>query len=378
MKILHLSDTHLGYNDFDRVGADGVNVREQDFYDSLSRVVTRAIEIKPDAVIHTGDFFHRPSPANRPMIQGLMELKRLTSQGIPFIIIAGNHSTPRTFFTSPILRAFRSIDNVHPFFDQKYGRMEIGDMVFHGIPHMNDDSAFDEEIRRAEPAEGKANILMLHASVGRDYIMEEYGERVFPSDRNSIFGGFNYTALGHWHNFQQVRIKGNVWYSGSTERLSDRESGREKGFIVTEFHDNGAVSAEFERLPARPWLRFDIKDSWEKSVSDIIKEVKGCAEPGGVPEGAIVSIYFHNLDPRQGIEISNSSLAEIFSGALTVQVRRIFRKGDAGMASMEMESESLDQLFRDYLERTVDDKPESDRMYSLAMKYFEKYDRDGQ
>jgi len=86
VKILHFSDTHLGYNELDKTGANGVNLREQDFYDSFIYVIDKALEIKPDIVVHAGDFFHRPSPPNRPMIVALQQLKRLSDANIPILV----------------------------------------------------------------------------------------------------------------------------------------------------------------------------------------------------------------------------------------------------------------------------------------------------
>ena len=114
-RIIHISDTHLGYTDPQSPYSDGVQLRESDIYAAFRQTADRIIEIKPDAVIHTGDLFHRPSPANRPLVECLTQIKRITEAGIPFIVIAGNHSTPRSNITSPILGALRSINGVYPF-----------------------------------------------------------------------------------------------------------------------------------------------------------------------------------------------------------------------------------------------------------------------
>ncbi|HNM27775.1 MAG TPA: metallophosphoesterase, partial [Saprospiraceae bacterium] len=64
MKIVHFSDTHLGYQAFDVVNQRGINAREQDMYDAFVSVIDRILQIRPDVVVHSGDFFHRPSPSN--------------------------------------------------------------------------------------------------------------------------------------------------------------------------------------------------------------------------------------------------------------------------------------------------------------------------
>ncbi len=65
MKIIHFSDTHLGFNDLDILNSDGINQREVDFYKAFDDIVQSIIKIKPDYIIHTGDLFHRSSPSNR-------------------------------------------------------------------------------------------------------------------------------------------------------------------------------------------------------------------------------------------------------------------------------------------------------------------------
>ena len=39
MKILHFSDTHLGFNDLDIINNENINQREADFYDAFSEIV---------------------------------------------------------------------------------------------------------------------------------------------------------------------------------------------------------------------------------------------------------------------------------------------------------------------------------------------------
>ena len=103
MKIIHFSDTHLGFSDLDVTNSEGVNQREADFYKAFSDVIDAILEIRPDYVIHTGDLFHRASPSNRAITFAMMQLKRLQEAKMPLVIIAGNHSTPRTSTSSPNL-----------------------------------------------------------------------------------------------------------------------------------------------------------------------------------------------------------------------------------------------------------------------------------
>ncbi|MGE3593284.1 MAG: DNA double-strand break repair protein Mre11, partial [Arcobacter sp.] len=41
MKILHFSDTHLGFNDLDIINEININQREADFFDAFTQVVVQ-------------------------------------------------------------------------------------------------------------------------------------------------------------------------------------------------------------------------------------------------------------------------------------------------------------------------------------------------
>lgn len=370
-RIVHVSDTHLGYTEFDRVTKDGINCREADFYASFSRIVDDILELKPDAVVHTGDFFHRPSPANRPLIEGLTQIKRITDAKIPVVVIAGNHSTPRTVFTSPILRAFRSIDHVHAVFEQRYEKVLVNDMAFHGLPHINDEDACAEEMGKISPVNGKINVALLHMSVGKNYLMDEYGERVFTVERMSFLDECDYTAIGHWHNTQMVPKLKCAWYSGSTERLSDREAESDKGYIVAEFDGNGAASITFHPVAVRPWRRFDIRACGEKSVEEIQREITAAGESS--TEGSLVSVYFHGIKPDQSAAISNIWITGQFPGALAVLHRRIFQKARQYMPVMEEKGETLENIFNEYLRKNVNGDAEYEELRAQSQKYFHRH-----
>lgn len=374
-RIAHLSDTHLGYSDLDRVSAEGVNQREADFYRSLDEIITRIISLAPEVVVHTGDFFHRPSPANRPLIEGLRQLKRLSDAGIPVVVIAGNHSTPRTLYTSPILTAFGSVDGVYPVFRQRYERVELGDFVFHGLPHINDEAAFAREATLLEPSPKRINVLMLHTSVGRDFIMDEYGERVFPEAALSSINEFDYTALGHWHNAQSAGRKyPRAWYSGSTERLSDREADTEKGFCTVEFIGPGKVKIEFHPVNVRPWRRYDIRDCGGGSIESILSSIKEHADSADHND-AMVSVYLHSLDTGQAAELANARIAGYFPNALSVAVRRIFRAGgSSGIGAISTEGTGIRELFELYLKEKIENDNERVDMIKRAGGYFHSYE----
>lgn len=373
MKVLHFSDTHLGYNELDRMTSKGINLREQDFYDSFSQVIDEAIALKPDIVIHSGDFFHRPSPANRPMTVALEQIQRLSDEGIPIVIIAGNHETPRTVYTSPILRALKTIKGVYPIFSQAYEQIEMGELVVHGLPHINDGKVLLKEMNRIAPIEGKINIMMLHTSIGKEYLMEEYGEQLYPKERMEVLNQFDYVALGHWHNFQKVSKLTNGWYSGSTERMSDTEAGKDKGYCILNFEKGKVCPPEFVPIKTRNWFRLDIKDCNKKEVEDLQKELNDFAKANDLSDG-LLSLYFHDIKVTQSIMLSNRKMYELMPKAIHIQVKRKFKDDYNQLDLGQQDFDSLEKQMTDFIKDEFPDPKTAKVISDKAQMYFDLYE----
>src|ERR1041384_3677158 len=105
MRLVHLSDLHLGYRQYQRLTPPGVNQREADVAKTLAAAVDRIIELAPDAVLVAGDVFHTVRPTNQAILHAFLQFARLVRE-LPdavIVMIAGNHDTPRTSETGGIL-----------------------------------------------------------------------------------------------------------------------------------------------------------------------------------------------------------------------------------------------------------------------------------
>ncbi len=373
MKIIHFSDTHLGYNDLDILNDDNINQREADFYDAFSQVVDQIKQIKPDYIIHTGDLFHRSSPSNRALTFAMQQFNILNDLDIPFILIAGNHSTPRTNLSSPILKIFEEFKNIHVSFDQEYKKIEFDEVVFHTLPHMNDDSKALSQIELSEENinPNKKNIMMLHCSVGAWYLMSEYGEWVYPSDKEYIFEKMDYVALGHWHGFGAVSVKGtkekysNVYYSGSLERTSLNDKRNSKGFIEVILEDDKDIGIEYRAINIRPIKIYEIDcEDFENSkaaldVSDI--------------QDAIVEVKLKNLSALQSIDIPNKDIKELFADAMSVSIKREFKRNTGDSSVDDIEAVSLEEYFLEHLKEDSKDT-QYDSLKLKVKELFSKYE----
>ncbi len=375
MNIIHFSDTHLGYQAYDLVTPEGINTREQDVYDAFERVVDRIVALQPDLVIHSGDFFHRPSPSNRALTFGLEQLKRISRLHIPVVIISGNHETPKTVYNSPILRALQSIDHVVPIFGESAEVRRFGQVAIHGVPHINDNELLFNALSGLQPMEGAFNILMLHTSLGKRYLMEEYGERIFPPEFESKLEAFQYIALGHWHNYQKISLHENAWYAGSTERMSDSEIGTEKGFIVIEVLDENRCNLQFESIKTRPWLRLDISQCHEKAVSELWTILEGFKMNHSTDQ-AILSLNLEGIKPEQSFELSTKALKNLFPDAFNLIVKRsTWNDRTQDRTLRDAQFDSLDQLFFEYVSaKYPEDEATKAKILDRAMHYFRDSD----
>ncbi len=341
MKIVHFSDTHLGYNDLDILNAQNINQREADFYDSFSQVVEQIKLIKPDYIIHTGDLFHRFNPSNRAIIFALEQFKMIDSLNIPFILIAGNHSTPRSNLVSPILKIFENFKNVWVSYNQKYQKVEFDSVIFHTMPHMHDDSiALSQiEVCEANIDDSKKNIMMMHCSVAKHYLMQEFGEWVYPKDKEYLFDKMDYVALGHWHGFGQVAKYSNVYYSGSTERTSLGDKRNSKGFALIWLEEK--LKVEYKEIRIRPIVVKEIDcEAYESSLENINTDDT---------LNAIVEVKLKNLTRLQSLDIQNFEIQKHFKNAMSVSVKREFKQ-DVNLNNLDdTQPLSLERYFLDHL-----------------------------
>ncbi|MBE0515390.1 DNA repair exonuclease [Sulfurimonas sp.] len=365
MKILHFSDTHVGFNDLDILNDENINQREADFYDAFSQVVEQIKEIKPDYIIHTGDLFHRSSPSNRAITFALEQFKIIDSLNIPFILIAGNHSTPRTNLSSPILKIFENFKNIHVAYNQEYKKIEFEHIIFHALPHMNDETKALSQIELCESQidKSKKNIMMMHCSVGATYLMNEFGEWVYPSEKEYIFKMMDYVALGHWHGFGRVGKHGNVYYSGSTERTSLNDKRNSKGFAEISLYDE--LQVEYKEIKIRPIILKEIDcEDYENSVSSIDKsDVKD----------AIVEVRLINLTVLQSIDIQNSEIKKLFWDAMSISVKREFKHVRSETAMMEAEAVSLEEFFLEHVKEEASTQ-EYERLKFKIQELFAHYE----
>lgn len=323
MRLVHVSDLHLGFRQYQRQTPLGHNQREADVASSFRNAIERTIELRPDLVVIGGDVFHNVRPTNPAIITAFRQFARLRAE-LPdalVVIVAGNHDLPRAAETGCILALFRDLGIV--VVDREAQRLVFPerDVAILAVP----------DVPGARPAllpepGYRWNVLLLHGEVQGmlpEHLAHVDRSQVEITEEELGAGRWSYVALGHYHVYRQIAP--NAYYSGSIDYTSanpwgelyeERQAGiAGKGMIE---HDLATGRHVFHPLPAsRPLVDLPPISARGLSVAEVdarIREaVDGCH--GGIEE-KIVRLVVRELPRHVARELDHKSLREYKRRAL--------------------------------------------------------------
>ena len=254
MKLIHLSDLHLGK----RVSELSMLEDQRYILEEILRIIDGE---RPDAVLIAGDIYDKPVPPAEAV--GLFDdfLVRLARRETQVFIISGNHDSPeRIAFGARLMD--RSGIHLSPVYDghvepvaleDEHGTVNIYMLPFLKPAHVR--RFFPEEeidsytdalrtaVRAMEIDPAARNVLVTHQFVTGAARCDSEDISVGGTDNVDVtaFDGFDYVALGHIHNPQQV-VRETVRYCGTPLKYSFSEAGHEKSVTVAELGEKGDIS----------------------------------------------------------------------------------------------------------------------------------------
>ena len=257
MKLIHLSDLHLGK----RVNEFSMIEDQKYILDEILRIIDKE---EPDGILLAGDLYDRPVPSAEAVQLFDSFLTRLAKRKLPVYAIGGNHdSAERIAFGAHIMSS--SGICMSPVYDgktAKYCLMDsYGEVWIHLLPfirpsvvrHALSGEESAEEIRTYQEAvqaavehmeieKDKRNVLVAHqfavGAVSCD--SEEITVGGIDQIEVSVFSDFDYVALGHIHSPQNVGSP-KIRYCGTPLKYSFSESGQQKSVTVVELLEKGQV-----------------------------------------------------------------------------------------------------------------------------------------
>lgn len=280
MKILHISDLHLGKK------VNGFSMMEDQIY-ILKRILAVVRDEKPGCVLITGDVYDTSNSTDAAAATLSDFLHSLAEMKVPTLIISGNHdSAEKLSFASELIslggvyiaKAYNGSAPIKPITLQD----EFGPVNFYMLPFIR-----PSEVRANFEADGKTritnfsdmfakaidmmgidrsqrNVLLAHAFVTSAERSDSENISVGTIDNvdTSVFEPFDYVALGHLHKPQTIGSK--IRYAGSPLKYSVSETDP-KSVTVVELGEKSLGSRA-----AEPHAELGIRAVELKPLRDIV------------------------------------------------------------------------------------------------------------
>ena len=373
-RIFHLADTHIGYSAYRKIDeATGLNQREVDTYEAFKQFVDHALEDKPDVILHAGDLFDSVRPTNRAISFVLGQLIRLSEAGIPFVVISGNHETPRLKETGSVFSLFEHIPEVYVAYGNKYVSIELDDITVHAIPHCDDIEGEKDKINLDKDS---FNLAMLHASIqvsGKPvFMMGEINEQIVSIDNLT---GLDYIALGHYHRC--TRVREDAYYAGSTERFSFGEVGDNKGYLEVRLLDDGTRKVIFHQLHIRDMLDLEpvVCDGLDaEGIRGMIRNrILDCN-----PDGKIVRLRVQGIPLHVYHSLDFDEFKRLTKHAVHFEMRYEFERENGEPFSYSSASQSAFHSLHTEFEKFIDEYPDTlhidkGRLKELGLEYMRNW-----
>ncbi|MBD2533873.1 exonuclease SbcCD subunit D [Nostoc flagelliforme FACHB-838] len=292
IKILHLSDIHMGSGfSHGRINpTTGLNTRLEDFVNTLSICIDRALTDAVDMVIFGGDAFPDATPP--PYVQQAFasQFRRLMDANIPTVLLVGNHDQHSQGQGGASLNIYRTL-GVPGFvvgdtltthcIETRNGKVQVITLPWltrstlmtrqetEGLSLAEVNQLLTErlrvvlegEVRRLDP--DVPTVLLAHlmsdnATLGAERFLAVGKGFTLPLSLLTR-PCFDYVALGHVHRHQNLNKSNNppVIYPGSIERVDFSEEKEDKGYVMLEL-ERGKVEWEFCPLTVRTFRTIEV------------------------------------------------------------------------------------------------------------------------
>lgn len=348
MKIMHLSDLHIGkkVNEYSML-------QDQEYI--LKEILQIIDDEKVETVIIAGDVYDRSLPPNEALELFDEFLYQLSSRNVNVFVISGNHDSPERISYGGRMMTENKIF-LSPVYDGNVKPISLnddyGEVNFYLLPFIR-----PADIRRYFPDENienytdavkvaidnmnvdfsERNILITHQFVTGAELSESEDIIVGGTDNVSgeVFDGFDYVALGHIHREQTVG-KDNIRYCGTPLKYSFSEAKHIKSVTILDFKDKENI--EYSKIPLTP-----LRD---------MREIRGTYDELTLKssyENTNVDDYLHiTLTDEEDIPDAIGKLRSIYPNIMKLDYDNLRTRGSGTVDAIEnIESKSPFELFAD-------------------------------
>ena len=259
MKLMHLSDLHLGKR------VNGYSMLDDQIH-MLEQILDITAEEKPDAALLCGDIYDKTVPSAEAVRLFDDFLSRLAER-FPVYLISGNHdSAERLAFGGRLMTT--SGVYVSPVYNgqvRTVGQEDaFGTVYFHLLPfvkpaqvrgHFKEQTieTYTDAVRAAlsgiDLEDGNRHVLLAHQFVTGSERCDSEEVSVGGSDNvdAEVFTGFDYVALGHIHGAQRAGAD-HIRYCGTMLKYSFSEVSHRKSITFVELARKGSLTISTREL----------------------------------------------------------------------------------------------------------------------------------
>lgn len=335
IKILHLSDIHMGsgFSHGKINPKTGINTRLEDFVNSLSLCIDRAIDESVDLVLFGGDAFPDATPP--PFIHEAFasQFRRLADANIPTVLLVGNHDQHSQGNGGASLCIYRTLavpkfivgDRISTHrITTPNGEIQVLTLPWltrsvlltnpeteglslaetHSLLISKLEPILESEIRKLDP--DLPTILLAHLMADRANLGAERFLAVGKGFTVPIAllhrPEFEYVALGHVHKHQNLNPTNDppIVYPGSIDRVDFSEEKEEKGYVMIDV-EKGQVNWEFCPLPVRKFCTIEVDLSEKENPQQVLIKA---IEKKDIEDAVVRIIYKIRSEQIESIEMS--------------------------------------------------------------------------
>lgn len=324
MRLVHASDLHLGFRQYDRLTRNGVNQREADVARSFDNMIAQTIALAPEVLLIAGDVFHSVRPPNQAIVHAYRGFERLKAAlpHIAVVMVAGNHDSPRSTESGGILGLFSSV-GVH---------VVDGPARVIDLPQFNASILGVADNHHARPllrptGNRKWNVLCLHGETGGISPKgSPAAEREISAD-DMHAAEWDYVGLGHYHVYREITpnqcycsaidyTTSDVW----SEHVEERAKGLVgKGLVE---RDLATGVQTFHPLPrTREFIDAPPVNANGCSAAEIDLAIADTVEALGGIDGKVVRLVVQDLDRQTERALDYQPLRQFKKRALQFQLK---------------------------------------------------------
>lgn len=250
----------------------GRNTREVDTENAWCHAVDGIIDtLNPGEIVTiAGDIYHHPRVSDFAKKAFSDGVRRMLMHGLYVIVLQGNHDAGRT---AEVLTPIMLVDG---FGDRLYVVTKPERIVVDGrgeefvsiscFPYVAGTDEEDVAYSLEPIADADVNILVMHAAVkgaaDGDKLPFFYGGDGAALDIGREAERWDVIAVGDYHEFTLLSVRGKAFYSGSLERTSSNiwDEHQPKGWVLWDTNDDPVEMVRFHEVPTRPMSDWDLGD----------------------------------------------------------------------------------------------------------------------